>query len=156
MELTAYIRLVRRWFWLIALAAILAGSISFIVSRTQPPQYQSTTTIQVGSYLNLANPNTAMIQTGEQLAQTYAALAKTYPVLSSTVDKLNLPFSADQLGRMFQTRLISNTSLLSITVTYTDPVVAADIANELAQELIRNSATNLTKDQQQQLSILQG
>ena len=75
MELTAYIRLVRRWFWLIALAAILAGSISFIVSRTQAPQYQSTTTIQVGSYLNLANPNTAMIQTGEQLAQTYAALA---------------------------------------------------------------------------------
>jgi polysaccharide biosynthesis transport protein len=156
MELTAYIRLVRRWFWLIALAAILAGSISFIVSRTQPPQYQSTTTIQVGSYLNLANPNTAMIQTGEQLAQTYAALAKTYPVLSATVDKLQLPFSADQLGRMFQTRLISNTSLLSITVTYTDPVVAADIANELAQELIRNSATNLTKDQQQQLTILQG
>jgi tyrosine-protein kinase len=156
MELAAYIRLVRRWFWLIALAAIIAGSISFIVSRTQPPQFQSTTTIQVGSYLNLANPNTAMIQTGEQLAQTYAALAKTYPVLSATVNKLQLPFTPDALNRLFQTRLISNTSLLSITVTYTDPVVAADIANELAQQLILSSATNLTKDQQQQLTILQG
>ncbi len=156
MELTAYIRLLRRWFWLIAVAAIIAGSIAFIVSRTQPPQYQSTTTIQVGSYLNLANPNSAMIQTGEQLAQTYAALAQTYPVLSATVDKLQLPFSPDQLSRLFQTRLISSTSLLSITVTYTDPVVAADIANELAQELILSSATALTKDQEQQLVILRG
>jgi polysaccharide biosynthesis transport protein len=156
MELAAYIRLVRRWFWLIGLAAILAGSVSFIVSRTQPPQYQSTTTIQVGSYLNLANPNAAMIQTGEQLAQTYAALAKTYPVMAATVDKLKLPFSPDRLSRLFQTRIIPSTSLLSITVTYTAPDIAADIANELAQQLIRNSATNLTQDQQQQLVILQG
>ena len=154
MELTAYIRILRRWFWLIGLTAIVTGSISFIVGRTQPAKYQASATIQVGSFLSLADPNTGLIQVGQQLAQNYAAIITTYPVLQATVTKLQLPFSADELEKLFQTRIIPNTSLLVVTVTYSDPVVVADIANELAQQLIVNSPTDLTTEQQDQIKLL--
>ena len=155
MDLNAYIRLIRRWLWLIALAAVVAASASFVTARTQPAQYEASTTIQVGAYLNLANPSSGMIQNAADLAETYAALLKTYPILNVVVTKLQLPMSPNELAGLFQTRLVTNTSLMTITVTYTDPVVATDIANELASQLIINSPTNLTKAQQDQLDTLQ-
>jgi succinoglycan biosynthesis transport protein ExoP len=154
MELTAYIRVLRRWFWLIGLAVVVFGSASFVVGRTQPPRYEASTTIQVGSFLSLANPNTGLIQVGQQLAQNYAAIVTTYPVLDATVRELQLPFPPEKLEKLFQTRIIPNTSLLVITVTYTDPVVVADIANKLADQLILNSPTNLTTEQQAQVKLL--
>jgi capsular polysaccharide biosynthesis protein len=128
MELSAYISLFRRWLWLIMLCAVIAASVSFVAARTQPPRYQASTTVQVGAYSSLANPSAGMISTAEQLAQTYVALANTYPVLDAVAKKLRLDVAPDSLSRLFTTRLVSGTSLLTITVTYTDPVVAADIA----------------------------
>jgi succinoglycan biosynthesis transport protein ExoP len=133
----------------------VAGSISFVVTRTQPTQYQASTTVQVGAYLNLANPSSGDFQTAAQLAETYAALMKTYSVLNAVITKLQLPFSTERLASLFQTQLVPGTSLMTITVTYTDPVVASDIANELATQLIASSPTNLTQGQQDQLNILQ-
>lgn len=155
MEINAYIGLVRRWLWFIALCVIIAGSAAFAIVRTQPALYQASTTIQVGSYSSLANPDAGMIATAAQLAQTYIALIKTHPVLETVVQKLQLELSPDTLAGLFQTRLLSGTSLLEIIVTHTDPVVANDIANELAAQLIANSPTELTQEQQEQLRILQ-
>jgi polysaccharide biosynthesis transport protein len=155
MELNAYLQLLRRWLWLIVLMAVVFGSTGFIIARIQPPRYQAATTIQVGGYSVLANPNTGQIQTAEQLAQTYVALAKTRPILELTLQNLKLDIPLETLSSMIQTRLVTGTSLMVITVTYTNPVVASDIANELAAQLIKNSPTNLTQDQQQQLTILQ-
>ncbi|MBE2195155.1 MAG: polysaccharide biosynthesis tyrosine autokinase [Anaerolinea sp.] len=154
MELRAYFRIVRRWAWLIAIAAAVAGAITFSRSRTQPAQYQASATVQVGSALTLTDPSTTLIQTGVLLAQNYAEIVKTYPVLKGTVDALQLPFSPEALKGLFGTRLIANTSLMVITVTYTEPVLAADIANTLAQQLVENSPTNLSREQQEQARLL--
>lgn len=45
MDLRAYIRIFRRWLWLIILLALIAAGINFIVSRIQAPQYQAAVTI---------------------------------------------------------------------------------------------------------------
>ncbi len=154
MELTAYIRIFRRWLWLIAIAAIVMGSITFVIARSRPVEYQASVTIQVGSAFQVTNPNVAQLTSAEQLAQTYVVLLKTYPVLSATLEKLQLSFSTDDLEKMFQARIVPNTSLITVTVTYNDPIVVTDIANELARELIANSPTTLTKDQQAQIATL--
>lgn len=155
MELTAYIRLVRRWLWLIALAAVVAGSIAFATARTQPARYRATTTIQIGTYIDLTDPNPAMIQSAAALAQTYIALLRTSSIMNSVIQNLQLPFSSVLLAGMFDGKLLEGTSLLTLTVNYTDPVMAADIANELARQLILNSPNDLTDEQRQQLDILQ-
>jgi non-specific protein-tyrosine kinase len=57
------------------------------------------------------------------------------------------------LRRLISTRILTGTSLLVITVSFADPVLAADIANSLAEQLILQSPTNLTPDQQAQIDF---
>lgn len=154
MELAAYLRIFRRWLWLIILLALLGGGISFVVARTQAPMYQASTTIQIGSSRSLSNPATSLLSTEVQLAQTYAVLARTFPVIEGTVKALNLPFPPEKLREYFTTAVIPQTALLTLTVTYPDPLLVALIANELGRQLILNSPTNLTADQQAQIEVL--
>jgi polysaccharide biosynthesis transport protein len=153
MELIQYIRLFRRWFWLIFLAAFVAGSVSFVVRSSQPATYQAQTRIAIGGFIQAPNPDASEIRTGVELAQTYVELARTFNVMQATVDALNLPFSADRLRSIVTTRITPGTSLLVLSVEYSDPVLAADIANEVTRQLILESPTNLTTAQQSQIDI---
>lgn len=154
MELIQYIRLFRRWFWLIFLTAFIGGSVSFIVRSQQPPTYEAQATILIGGFIDDPNPDRTAIGTGEVLAATYVQLVRTFDVLQATVDSLNLPLTADQLRSRINTRIISGTSLLVVSLTYTDPVLAADIVNELTRQIILRSPTNLTTEQQSQIDFL--
>ncbi|MBX3063424.1 MAG: AAA family ATPase [Anaerolineae bacterium] len=154
MEFAAILRLLRRWLWLIALLTIVIAAVRFVQVRAAPPVYESTTKIQIGSFNVSPNPQGNFNQIGQQLGFNYIALVRTYPVLEATVRKLGLPFSPESLNRYFEVSLLENTSLLEIRVTYTDPIVVADIANELATQLILASPTSLTVEQQKQLDLL--
>ncbi len=118
-----------------------------------PSVYTAETTIAIGGFIESPNPDSSQIRTGLELAQTYAELVTTYSVLQTTVDKLKLDLSPDYVGGLVSTRIISGTSLMIVSVRYIDPVLAADIANELAQQLILNSPTNLTVEQQNQIDL---
>lgn len=154
MELAQYLRLARKWWWLIALSAFVAAGIAFIINVRQPPVYRTQTTVSIGNYLDSPNPSSGEIRTGIDLAQTYAQLATTFDVLQGTVDALGLLISPDALGARVGTQILPGTSLLVITVTFNDPILAADIANTLAEQLIANSPTNLTPEQQAQIDFL--
>ncbi len=153
MELIQYIRLFRKWFWLILLATFVAGSVSFIVTSGRPPTYEASTTIAIGQFIQSPNPNSSDITVGIGLAQTYAKLVTTYDVLQGTIDTLNLPLDVSQLERLIRTQILTGTSLMVVTVTYTDPVLVADIANGLARQLVLHSPTNLTQEQQAQIDF---
>jgi capsular exopolysaccharide synthesis family protein len=154
MELLQYFRIVRRWLWLILLAAFVGGSLSFISRATQAPIYRTQVTIAIGNFLDAPNPNYSEIRTGMDLAYTYAELVRTYDVLNGVTETLQLPFGVDALNGLISTEIIGGTSLLQISVAYTDPVLTADITNEIATQLILRSPTNLTPDQQAQVDIL--
>ena len=153
MELVAYLRLFRKWFWLLFLGAFLAGGAAFLMRSRQPDIYTAAVTIQVGSSLDAPNPQLGELNTGVQLARTYAVLAKSRPVLERAVEARDFPFSADTLRGALSTSIIEGTSLLRLTVTYNDPVLAAEMANEVAQQLILNSPSNLTLEQQAQIDL---
>lgn len=153
MEPTYYLRLFRKWLWLILVVAIAAGGLGFMYRSSLPAVYTAETTIAIGGFIQSPNPDSSEIRTGLELAQTYAELITTYSVLQATADKLKLDLGADEIGGMVSTRIIADTSLMVVSVRYTDPVLAADIANELAQQLILNSPTNLTPEQQNQIAL---
>ncbi|HRL13996.1 MAG TPA: polysaccharide biosynthesis tyrosine autokinase [Aggregatilineales bacterium] len=153
MELVQYIAIVRRWLWFILLSAFIAGSVAFIVRSNQPRVYQATTRLVIGSYTTSPNPDAGEIRVAFDLTRTYAELVRTFNILNATVQALNLPISPNALASSVSTNTITNTSLINITVQYGDPVLAADIANELANQLIRQSPTNLTQQQLTQLEI---
>lgn len=156
MELEQYIRLFRRRLWIILLATILAGSIAFVVRATKAPTYRAGVLISIGRTLTVANPDTLDLAIPQDLAQTYIELLRTNKVLQATITTLKLPFSVTKLRNEIDANLLTNTSLLTLGVTDTDPETATKIANELANQLISNSPTNLTKEQLDQLSMAQG
>jgi Mrp family chromosome partitioning ATPase/capsular polysaccharide biosynthesis protein len=153
MELIQYIRLFRKWLWLILLAAFVTGGISFIINTGLPSVYDAQVTLAIGTVLEDPNPNAGTIGVAERLAPTYAQLVRTFDILQATIDELGLPMSPEELRGAITTRILSNTSLLVLTVTHPDPVVAADTANGLANQLIQQSPANLTLEQQQQLDF---
>lgn len=154
MQIIDYIRLVRKWVWLFVLLGLVTGGASYLVRSQQPPVYEAQVMLSVGSYFQSPNPDTAEIRTSVELARNYAVLATTYTVLQAVLDTSDYPFTYRQLSDMISARLISDTSLLVLTVTYTDPIQAASIANELAQQLILHSPTNPTEAQLGQIAML--
>ncbi len=153
MELAQYVRLFRKWAWLILVGAFVAGGVAFIDAIRRPPVYEAATTLAIGRFIEQPNPSSAEIRTGIDLATTYAQLVRTYTVLQATVDELALPMTADQLSGRVSTRIITGTSLLVISVSYIDPTLTADIANTLAEQIILKSPTNLTPEQQAQIDF---
>jgi uncharacterized protein involved in exopolysaccharide biosynthesis len=134
-ELRTRLNVLWRWSWLSILAATVGGSLAYVSSRSQPLQYRASSVIEVAR-----SPNPVNFQPGmnsfTQSAETDIALSKTWPVLEAVVKDSSLPFDVDTLAGLFQVEQIDNTSLLRITVTFTDPILTADIANSLAKALI--------------------
>jgi capsular exopolysaccharide synthesis family protein len=153
MEFTQYIRLIRKWLWLLAVAAFVGGGISFVINTGRPSLYRAQTIISIGRFIEARNPEQSDIRIGIELAQTYAQLVRTVNVLEGTITQLNLPMTPEQLSQTITTEILTGTSLLVINVSYTDSTLAADIANSLAEQLILRSPSNLTREQQAQLDF---
>lgn len=156
MELVAYIRLFRKWLWLILLGAFLCGGAAFIYTSTQTVLYKAKATISVGGFIQSPDPTYSDIQTGTELAATYSVIAKTSTVLEAAIEAQDFPVSVDELRASLTTEVIPDTSLLVLAVMHEDPTLAADMANEIAQQLILNSPSNLTQEQQYQLDLANG
>jgi succinoglycan biosynthesis transport protein ExoP len=153
MEFLQYIRLVRKWLWLIAVAAFVAGGAAYVTNAQRPDLYTAQATLIIGQYLDDPNPTAGVINTASYLVQTYARLATSFELLSRVSENLNANLTADQLRGLVRTRSDEGTNLLYISVTYTDPFLAADIANGVAQQLRLQSPSNLTPDVQAQIQF---
>ncbi|MHB1295239.1 MAG: tyrosine-protein kinase domain-containing protein [Anaerolineae bacterium] len=131
---TYYLALMRKWWWLVCLAAFIAGASSFIGTLQMARVYRATTTVMVGQSLDMPNPTNQDLYIAQQLAQTYAALVRRQPVLKAAAEALGLNYvpSADSIA----TRQIPSTQLLEISVYDTDPVRATALADEVAHQLI--------------------
>lgn len=150
----AYLNLLRKWAWFILLLAFISGVVSFIFRVQQDQEYQAEVTILIGGFIEQANPESTQIRTGLDLAQTYAELITTLDLLQDTIDTLALPLEAEDLQEQVSVDVLQNTSLIVVSVNYTDPQLAADIANTIAEQLISSSPSNLTPEQSSQIAFL--
>lgn len=145
MELIEHYRVFRRWFWLIIVTALIAGGASFALNTGGPPVYRAD--------VSLIPKLTSSTSERLDLAVRYSDLARSSEVIQGTISTLDLSLSADALRQLISTSVAPNTSILTIQVEYTEPSMTADIANELARQLISLDTTNLLPSQQQELDI---
>ena len=155
MDLASYIQLFRRWFWLVGLATVVAAGASYLVARNQTLLYQTTTLVQVGTFTDSPSPDTGLIATAHSLAQSYFIIAKTTPVLQSIITTLKLPTTTSNLAGAIKLDILPGTAYFTITVIYDDPEQAANIANQMALELIKRSPTDLPSTIKEQIVTLQ-
>jgi len=150
-ELREYYAIFRKWWWLLALCAVLGAGAAYVVSVQMTPTYEASTLLMIGDTIDIVNPTTGEMQTSEKLAQPYAELIKTRPILDATVAALNLPDTPN-----VTVSLVRNTQLMRITVADSIPERAAATADELARQLIQQSPSDPQRQEQAYREFVRG
>lgn len=136
MELSDYIRILRKS-WLVILATTLIGLAAAAgYSLTRTPMYESQAVVFVQSQ---AGGTASELQQGSNYAQsritTYVSLVREPVVMNPVITELGLNTSADRLAAKVTSSSPLNSTLIEITVQDPDPVQAAEIANALGESL---------------------
>jgi len=137
-ELSDYIRILRKSWILIAALTLLGVAASAGLSFIQTPQYDATSKVFVstqssGTVSDLAQGNAFTVQR----VTTYSDLATTPIVLLPVIAELELATDEGSLAKTISVSAPLNTSIIEITVTNDNAVEAADIANSTAQSLTK-------------------
>lgn len=146
MELRHYFQLLRKWAWLVVLVVALAAGSSYYYSRTIAPSYRADTTLLVGQLQQNASPDPSGVDVATNLAQAYSLLATQPPVLQAAADALNFPDGWQALYFHVQGSASGN-QLIKISGTSNDPQLAAQIANEIARQIILQSPISAQQKQ---------
>ncbi|MFB8388043.1 polysaccharide biosynthesis tyrosine autokinase [Microbacterium sp. NPDC055910] len=136
MELTDYIRILRKNWIVIVVAALLGVAVAAGYSFTRTPQYEAQSTVFVSTQ---TGGTIVELQQGSNFTQsrvaTYATLVTTPIVTNPVIAELELGMTANELASKIAATSAINTTLITITVTDSDPIAAADIANALGASL---------------------
>jgi capsular exopolysaccharide synthesis family protein len=134
LTLHQFVAVIRRWWWLLGAAVLIAGVSSFIGTMQTPRVYEAKATVMVGQSLQKPNPSNQDLYTSQQLAQTYAELAKRQPILEGAARSLGLDYVPSATS--ITTRQIPGTQLLEIRVLDTDPVRVCALADAITEQLV--------------------
>jgi capsular exopolysaccharide synthesis family protein len=141
----------RRWVVLCALALAAAGSLVYTWQSER--QYSAASKVYVRKPDGLLSFTEYTLYSGQINPNTQIALIKTRPVVERAVKRLgNLPVDA-VLGAL-RVENIPNTELIEIGVRWSDPVVARNIANAVAQAFVEERTSVAQRSQRATLAFL--
>jgi len=109
---------------------LIAGAITYYCIT---PKYTAETTMYTVSASTDSVVNLSDLNIGTSLSQDYVELIKIRPVFEEVIKDLNLNLEPEDLDKMVDVVNITDTRILKISVTSTDPKMAADIANDMAE-----------------------
>lgn len=153
MELHDYWRILVRRGWIVVLAMLITAASAYFWSKAQVPVYQSTVYINVRP----ARLDWGLQQTIKQVMRNYARQIKSVSMAQRVIEDHELDLSPYALVEKINVSPIESDLLLQIDVRDTDPVVAAEIANSVAEEFVAEIEVFNTKQRQEdrvEVSIL--
>lgn len=121
----------------IILCAVLGGLLAFGYTRFLiTPLYQA----EAKLYMVSASAGTMIdisdLQLGSQLTSDYKQLMVSRPLLEDVIDELDLNMSYGALKGMISISNPSDTRILNVTVTSSDPELSCELANELVDQAV--------------------
>ena len=142
--------LLKKW-WLILLSAVFCGALALLVTITMiNPQYQSNAMLYILSKTTSIT-SLADLQLGSELTADFEVIAKSKPVLDSAIEKLKTEsdktFTRDDLNQMLSVSNKSDTRILVISATSTDPTDASLVANAVAEATAEQMAYIMKSDE---------
>lgn len=137
------------WIWLILLVALLLGGAAYAFSKfVIPEEFQSTTKIYVLDKESGSGGQTTYtdLQAGAQLTKDYAELITSRTVIEKvmTDNHLESVYDYKKFLKKVEVNTPTDTRIVSITVTDTNPALAQALADD-----IRVEASNLIIDTMQ-------
>lgn len=122
----------RRHIALLILTTVIGGGLGFAISRfVLTPTYTSTSMIYVMSKETTLT-SLADLQIGSQLTQDYKVLVTSRTVMEDVIQKLGLKYDYATFRRKVTLDNPSNTRILNISVLDTDPKMAKQLTDAVA------------------------
>lgn len=142
-SLREYFLIIRNRIGLIILLTVISvvtsGLVSFFVLK---PEYQTFTTLIVGKPKDYQNVDNKLdyndLLLNQKLVSTYGELVKTRAVADEVIENLGLDISYKDFREKVNVNLVKDTEIIKLEVVDTDPILAAEIANETAQVFMEN------------------
>lgn len=132
-----YLRIFRRFWWLVVVLTIVGTAIAYIVTLFLTPGYQSTARLfvatQNGTSVTEAYQNNLFSQ---DRVNSYASLATSEQVAARAVDQLKAPISPEDLRANISAAPEGKTVVLDVSVTDPNPAQAQTYANAVADQLV--------------------
>jgi len=120
-----------KWWWLILIATVLATVACFLIVRDQPPVYNASSTLLIGRAIFDPNPSSNDIYLDQQLGNLYSDMANTEPFKAATMKTLGMDWLPD-----YTVKPLADSQFIQVVTTDTDPVRAAKVTSELANQLV--------------------
>lgn len=143
-----------RWIWVIAAAAAIGGLVMLIYSKFFiTPTYESTTRIIVLNTNKNDDLSLTDLQLGTQLTGDYTKLITSRYVVEKVIEQYDLDTTYESFVKMIKVSTTTNTRIIDITLTDTDPLMAKEmvdtlrnIAAERIKEVMAIEAVNLVDE----------
>lgn len=146
-----FFEMLNHWKMLLA-STVMAAAIALVVSKfIMVPQYESTAALYV-----LSNSITSLadIQIGSNLTNDYMVVVKGRPVLEQVIKNLDLEEDYKELENKIELNNPTDSRILEIIVTDTDPNRAKKIADEMAS--VASDYISIKMDQSAPTTIQNG
>lgn len=153
-DILEYLGIIWRWKWMVVLTVVLITALAILLPFFFiAPKYESSTQLlQRRLGLDEAFVGTAVFQEDssapERSIDTSIALIKSPEVSAAVMDRMGVRLGSaqsDDLIGFINVKADKNVEIIEIRATYTDPVIAADIANAFAEEFV-NWKLKIDKD----------
>lgn len=122
----------------ILLVAVLGAIVAFTYTKFMiAPTYSSKTQIYVQNTQSTPNATTQVsvgeLQSSTYLTKDYLILCKSNPVLKKVIEELKLNMTEDALAAKISVSTPTDTRIITISVTDTDPYTAKNIADAVRE-----------------------
>ncbi len=138
MTVTDAVKLARRWWWILVVCPVVAALAAYLVSSAMTPIYQAKATLLVQQSQTPGQQNYQDLLASQQQTTTYAKLVTTRPILAEAATKLGLS-GPEAISGDVSVSSVSNTQLVTVSVSDPNPKRAADIANTVSTVFIEQT-----------------
>ena len=129
--------ILRRW-WVVLVGIVAGACLMLGITACITPQYTASVYMYVDNNSSGSSGITSSeLTVAKQLVSTYINIIKRDPVLEKASDliqqRTGKEYSSEELRNMLTAEPVEQTEIFTVQVTHADPVMAAQIANAVAE-----------------------
>lgn len=120
--------------WLLIAAVVIGAVIAGAYTHYMiPDRFTAVSRMYMISASSSSVVDLSDLNIGASLSNDYVELMKSRPIIEDVINELGLEYTYEQVLDMIRLDVVTNTRIIKISATSTDPVEAMDIANQMAR-----------------------
>ncbi|MGD2143504.1 MAG: Wzz/FepE/Etk N-terminal domain-containing protein [Anaerolineae bacterium] len=133
MELSDYVRILRKRWWIIVVAVVLTAGSALLFSELKHPEYTSSAEV----IIQPARPDLGLTESAKMLLRSYMTVADSYKWAQDVIDELQLPMTPERLRADTHFAAEGDRMVVKIEVEDYDGDQANDIARTWGNLLVQ-------------------